>query len=357
MGRLKAIFIVLAMATIVVTSMTMDAFARGEARFELRAGDIVTGWEGSIQKPQASIFHQRSASATDLENFELDWPVTAAGIEMGPTVGDAEVDDLVDMGGSASANVLPFGAVNLAFPTLHEDATQTADAAETGFFTANWCYMADTSTANRGNVPIGFSPATLHPLKSNKMMGSEFLWPYMIPKASAADGSLMLDTGSLAIGNSASNAGSVVPGLPSFDITGDIFKYAVSNATRPINNTTGKAGNVTTGTGNVTKPANNTSTQSQSSRTGYGQRKPRVNPGATTAEIKNMTAMQRIWRNAFIGSTMHKAYEGPTEYPTWIDPFNNGRGVFNQPDFKKVIGIALNKTKQGEHIAPVLWDL
>jgi hypothetical protein len=268
---------------------------------------------------------------------------------MGPTVGDAEVDDLVDLDGAASANVLPFGPVDLAFPVLHEDTTQTADAAETGFFTANWCFTTDTVAGNRGNVPIGFSPATLHPLKSNKMMGSEFSWPYMIPKASAADGSLMLDVGSLAIGNSASNAGSVVPGLPSFDITGDIFKYAVSNATRPINNTTG--------TGNVTKPANNTSTQSQSSGTGFGQRKPRVNPGATTAEIKNMTAMQRIWRNAFIGSTMHKAYEGPTEYPTWIDPFDKGRGVFNQPDFKKVIGIALNKTRQGEHIAPVLWDL
>jgi hypothetical protein len=54
---------------------------------------------------------------------------------------------------------------------------------------------------------------------------------------------------------------------------------------------------------------------------------------------------------------MHKAYEGPTQYPAWIDPYDNGAGVFNQIDMQKILQISLKKTLPGERIAPVFWDL
>jgi hypothetical protein len=164
---------------------------------------------------------------------------------------------------------------------------------------------------------------------------------------------MMLDVGSLAIGGEAPSVGSVVPGLPSFDITGDIFKYAVSNATRPINNTTGKPGN-------VTKPANNTSatkTTTEQLPAGWGQKKPKVNGKMNKSQISNATTLQRLYRNAFGATTMHKAYEGTVQSPVWIDPYDKGKGVFNIVDARKANQLGMNKTMPGARIAPLFWDL
>ena len=70
-----------------------------------------------------------------------------------------------------------------------------------------------------------------------------------------------------------------------------------------------------------------------------------------------MSDLERIYRNAFIGSTMYLAYRGPTQYPEWIDPFNNGHGVFNQIDMPKILNLAMNETQPGAHLCPVFWQL
>lgn len=327
MGILKAVPVVLAIAILVGNVMVMDAAARGEARWALQTGDLIVGNDISIQKPQASVFHQTAWTTSDVESTDIAFPILADGVNLGPTVGDARVDDLVDLDGCASSNILPEGPVNLAFPNINQKATQAVDGVETGFFTANWAYVADTAAANLGTEPIGAYLGSGHPFKSNLVLGSGLSWPSMMPLAAAASGSLLLDTSSLS-------------GVPSLDV----------GIKRMENNTA----NLTAGSRPVANATNATATPLPQ---GWGTRKPRVNPKMTKAEIKNASLMQRMYRNAFVGSTMHKAYEGSTQYPTWINPYDSGRGVFNACDKQKIIGLAMNKSKQGARIAPVFWDL
>jgi hypothetical protein len=241
--------------------------------------------------------------------------------------------------------VLPFGPVNLALPSIQQDVTQSVSTSSTGFFKANWAYIADTAAGNLGSEPLGTHLASGHPFKSSKMLGSEFIWPLMTPigAASASTGSMMFDLQNKPIGSILANA-------PVYDTPRIAFstnatdRYTGNNTSIQINNTAIM---------NRTSPGNNTSQEQPKAPS----RKPRINPKSTKDEIKNMTTIQRTYRNAFIGSTLHKAYEGPTQYPLWIDPYDNGAGVFNTIDMKKILQVSLKKTLPGERIAPVLWDL
>jgi hypothetical protein len=228
--------------------------------------------------------------------------------------------------------------------------------------------MADTASSNLGTEPIGIYPASGHPFKNPKMLGSEFTWPYMLPIASAASGSMALDVNSMSPGG--------VPDVPSLgtdvsiinrdavDITSDA--KAPANATSALNtmraaNTTAPANatsavNTTTAT-NTTSATNATKAAEKQKPAGWGQRKPRVDQKMTKEQIKNSTNLQRVYRNAFVGTTMHKAYEGQTQYPTWITPYDNGTGCFNACDRNKMMDLALKKVVPGAHIAPVFWDL
>ncbi|HTY91388.1 MAG TPA: hypothetical protein VMC84_09445 [Methanocella sp.] len=325
MGILKAMPVIITIAFLLVGMTAMNASARVEARWALQTGDIIAGEDISIEHPCAELFHQQTATATDIEHLDINFPITADDLGLGP--GTLGLDPGVEA--SATANVLPFGPVNLAFPDIHQDVAQTMETTSTGFFTANWAYFADTVSGNLGSEPLGTHLASGHPFKSSKMMGSEFIWPLMIPKASASTGGLSLDVDSLSPG--------IVPDVPSFN--SDILKFDM---------------NITRGSGPTPGMPNNSG---EKKPVGWGLRKPRIDPRMTQDEIKSTTTMQRVYRNAFIASTMHNAYEGPTQYPTWIDPYDNGRGVFNQIDMQNILKIALKKTQPGERIAPVFWDL
>lgn len=284
MGAFRAMYI-LTIACLAIGFMAPGSSARLEGRWALQADDVITGEDFSVQHPVAFTFHQQALNASDQEHY-----------------------------GSSFSTGLPFGPVSLALPSIHEERALSIDSLSSGFFAANWAYMSDVAASNVGTEPLGIRLASGHPLKSNRMLGSEFIWPYMIPIAKASTGSLMLDVNSF-----------VSPGI----LTGSSCMLECSlNASH--------AGKL---------------------RPGWGERRPRVNPGATKEEIRNMTTLQRVYRNAFIGSTMHKAYEGPTQYPEWIDPYDNGKGVFNQIDMNKILHNALKKTRPGERIAPVFWDL
>jgi hypothetical protein len=306
--------------------MVAGASARLEGQWALQAGDVIAGEDVSVQHPMAVVFHQQATSAVDRENFGLEFPAFTEGLQTGPL-------DLSQGGASATSGILPFGPVNLALPSVHEDALQSVNTTSTGFFAANWAYIADTAAGNLGSEPLGTHLASGHPIKSGKMLGSEFIWPLMTPwpKASASAGSL---------------AGDIM--APVYH-TPKVSFFARANDTGI--------------SGNDTIQANNTAVMSESSQPGspantrVPTRKPRVNPAATKAEIQNMPIMMRMYRDAFVGSTMHKAYEGPTQYPSWIDPYDYGRGVFNQIDMQKILQVAHNKTLPGQHIAPVFWDL
>lgn len=338
MGILRVMPVIVTIACILVGAMALDASARMEARWALQTGDIIVGEDISVQKPMASIFHQQTAFASDIENLQIDFPITADGLGLGPTSGTTAIDNDIGLSTSGTSNILPFGPVNLAFPNVHQDVTQELETTDTGFFIANWAFMADTAASNLGSEPIGAFLGSGHPFKNPKMLGSEFVWPYMTPIASAADGSLSLDVNSLTSG--------ISPFMQSLGTDVSIIKrntVDITSDARPRTNTTN------------TTSATNTTTQKL--RDGWGKRKPSVNPSMSKAEIKNTTNLQRIIRNAFVGTSMHKAYEGPTQYPEWITPYNNGTGCFNPTDRNKMLDLARKKTVAGAHIAPVFWDL
>lgn len=331
MGILKAMPVLIAIAVMLAGTTAMNVSARLEARWALQAGDVTAGEDISIEHPMSVLFHQQTYTASDLENFKLSYPITADGLSLGPTaLSMGGVDN--DLGIGETSNILPFGPVNLAFPSIHEDVDQTVSTSSTGFFQANWAYIADTVSGNLGTEALGTHLAAGHPFKSSRLMGSEFIWPYMIPIASASGGELGLDVNSLAPGT--------IPDVPS--LAADLSIIGKNQL------------NITRGSGTTAGAPNNTN---ETKRDGWGQRKPRIDPKMTKEQISNSSVMQRVYRNAFIGSTMHKAYEGPTQYPTWIDPYDNGKGAFNQIDMQNILKLALKKTQPGEHISPVFWDL
>jgi len=142
----------------------------------------------------------------------------------------------------------------------------------------------------------------------------------------------------------------------SLSSSGDLLDHNVSfgapgmsanltSSGQPANNTTSAQGssasNNSTAQGGATAPTHH----------------PMVNPASTKEQIQNMSELQRMVRNAFIGSTMNMAYEGTVQSPTWIDPTGNGRGVFNQINFNTILGLADKMTLPGTHLTPVFWNI
>jgi hypothetical protein len=76
-------------------------------------------------------FNDARSSLVDFETLDIDFPAFGRDdngiLDLGPTLLNA--DDL-----SASANVLPFGPVNLAFPSIDQAVFQKSDYERTYFF-------------------------------------------------------------------------------------------------------------------------------------------------------------------------------------------------------------------------------
>lgn len=143
-GRLVLMVLTLLFLSAILCAFFGGAFARTEARYLMRAGDAYFGNDLYNSRSIQTLFHQQGLNVSDKENFDLKFPVFADGLQLGPTSLSAGDD-------SATANILPFGPVNLAFPSLHEDVTKTVSAAQTGFFTANYNYRPEI---DYGNVPL-----------------------------------------------------------------------------------------------------------------------------------------------------------------------------------------------------------
>lgn len=289
---------ILSIACLAVGCTAMGASARMEARWALQTGDILTGEDISIEHPTSVLFHQQAMSASDLESLQLSFPGT------------------LDFNVAGS----PGDGVGLALPSISETADRTISQSSTGYFKANWAYMADMAAANAGSSPLGASFGNIQPFKSGRMIGSGLLWPYMTPLPAASSFSPKLSIQSMSIDNDLFNASRIMRSIANSTAANASSGTAASNASQEV-------------------------------------RKPPVNPASTAAQIKDMPDMERLLRNAFIGSTMYKAYEGPTQYPEWIDPYDNGRGVFDQINMSHILSLAHSETLPCTHIAPVFWDL
>ena len=79
-------------------------------------------------------FNSLAATCTDNETFNLEFPLLAGGITAGPALGPLSADG-AGLGTGASANILPFGPVDLAFPSLSQTVDASSAYERTYFFT------------------------------------------------------------------------------------------------------------------------------------------------------------------------------------------------------------------------------
>jgi hypothetical protein len=278
-----------------------------EARWALQSGDVLMGTDWSVQHPQATLYHNTATTLTDSESAGISFPTS---IVLSPSQG-----------------------TDLALPAISQISDQTAETSDTGYFHANWCFL---NSLNNGGGPLDASdPTSTHPYGSSRMIGSDVLFPYMTPIADA-------QVNFKPIINS-SDMATAIPDMNDQSTT----PVKISTAAFLPTNT---SENVSTDqTGNQSVNRTGTSTQQV--------RKPRIDPASTASEIKNMTDLQRMDRNAFLGTTMYKAYQGNVSSPTWIDPNQHPADVTKMKDHIQTNKDALNMTKSGSKLYTVLWDL
>jgi hypothetical protein len=84
-----------------------------------------------------SEFTSVNAADTSDDALNINFPVTADGLDLGPTelAGTVTVPGVVNASGTATANVLPFGPVNLSFPSISQTAFDTYGYQRTYFYT------------------------------------------------------------------------------------------------------------------------------------------------------------------------------------------------------------------------------
>ncbi len=369
----KPLTILLISILVVLSTTPTVSWARTEARYELIAGDVFFGNDLGQFRTTQSLFHQNTLQTEDLEHLNIDFPIKADDLGLGPTIGSVEADG-VDLTGSA--NVLPFGPVNLAFPDIHQDALQSVAATQTGFFTAN---TVGIPPANLGSYevfsgPGAFtSPVSVPPSltgsylpyaemtniipgyerqkaiikQKSKLADQEFVWPYTIPTAKAATGSLALDVGSL-------SSPGYVPDVPTLEGVKSVNPNGGSVIkAQQVRETTGAAGisrQEVTGVEGVVP----------GSYIGGGAKNYLAYPffpfAAKAEQISQMSLLDRMWRNAHLG-TMGRAYEGQTAYPTWILPLDYTKSAIAMADQFAVNREALKYTLPGTHIMPRMWDI
>jgi hypothetical protein len=81
-------------------------------------------------------FNSASTSVTSTEKLDINFPLFADGMAAGPAkISGASAIDGASLGAGASANIVPFGPVNLALPSIAQSADETVAYQRTYFFT------------------------------------------------------------------------------------------------------------------------------------------------------------------------------------------------------------------------------
>jgi len=96
------------------------------------------GFPVIVQNGSTSAFNQDTATATDFENVSINFPVFSNDLVLGPSqFSNGEVQNAIEAQGLVSGNVLPFGPVNLAFPSITQTVEQTQNVTHTDFAQTN----------------------------------------------------------------------------------------------------------------------------------------------------------------------------------------------------------------------------
>jgi hypothetical protein len=207
-------------------------------------------------------------------------------------------------------------------PAIAETADTTITSTDTGFFKANWCY---TTLTNPGGYDLTPDVSTWHPMKSPKPLGSGISWPYM---------------------NNAGQAGETMKFKPTIDSPPDTGGANLSRSSVAPGNVSLSNGNQSAG-GNLT--TNNRSSKAGSPNRDY--------KNMTAADIKNMTGLEKLYRNANLKNTIPQSYKGTVDRPTRIDPLEHPLDIIKPANMSQVLNDSLKMTTDGTRLKTLFWDL
>ena len=334
--------LVLALA---ISLIAPPAWSRVEVRNEICTDGITFGRDLIIAAPQQTLFHQQDEKALDSESTSISFP--------------------------GSVPLSQDSSSSIALPAISQQVDQTLNVADTGFYTANYCYCPGP---NEGNVPLTSTYIQdLNTIKPGRLIGSAPMYPEMVNTVPGERKLSQLaqqanNTSSTGLNKSLSDQIKSELSLNSpiniANDSGNVIAFSeqecptcVGPSITPayVGVSQGGSGGTTTTTtsGNKSIAGNITPAAPQ----GYDLTYEHFNLSADRSVIDNTSITDRMWRNAHIGGTMWTAYEGDTATPSWIAPFDKPQTVIQMSNHFQVLKDSLNMTKPGTNIKPSFWRL
>ena len=77
----------------------------------------------------------------------------------------------------------------------------------------------------------------------------------------------------------------------------------------------------------------------------------------TRADVKNMTGLEKMYRNANMKNTVPQTHKGDVSRPTIIATMKKPMDLIKPPNKPQVIKDSLNMTKDSTHLKTLNWDL
>jgi hypothetical protein len=296
MGLRKWAIAALVVLVMLVAATPAAAWKASEIRADI--GDMRFGLEWVLQRPSATLFHTENLATTDNEALAIAFPVDASGQTVAPAIA--------------------------------QTAAGTAAASETGFFKANWCY---TALVNPGGYDLIGDINTWHPMRSSHMVGSGITWPYMTAPV---------------------EGGNTMQFRPAINTAPDTANTSLQVPAVGAGNSTFTGGNLTSNatTRKVSQPAVGAGATIGPSATPNRDYK-----NMTAVSIRNMTGLEKMYRNANLRNTIPQTHQGSVARPEDIDPLKQPMDIIKPPNKPQVIADALNMTHEGRDLKTLFWDL
>jgi hypothetical protein len=77
----------------------------------------------------------------------------------------------------------------------------------------------------------------------------------------------------------------------------------------------------------------------------------------TKTDIKNMSGLEKMYRNANLRNTVPQSHKGNVAMPEVIDPLKQPMDIIKPPNKPQVIKDSLNMTKEGTNLKTLFWDI
>lgn len=309
--RYVAILLLILLATSLIMPLV---YARTEARYELRSGDLTFGNDLVIGGPQQTLFHQLTADRAESESTSVSFP---------SSIGMSQ-------------------DTNIALPSISQRVSEAAAVSDTGFYTSNYCYCPGV---NYGNAPLTTDYlAERNKIAPGRLIGSALLFPEMV---NTAPGEKKYDKN---VTKSIDKATPIVKGNDQLVVNSPSDNSITPKTSFLLNDPIQQECPTCTGPQQASTALNTTGIA-------YDLSYERFNMSANKSAINNMSVVDRMWRNSHLGGRMWTAYQGDTSLPSWVAPFDRPSDTIPMTDHFQVIKDSLNMTLEGTHLTPRFWRL